>query len=138
MSSRPCCLLLSPAASCCRRYTTQLVARLDSLGRVKAGLGKALYTALLVGLPVVDIAWLEDSLQQGQLLPTDDYLAKVCVCVCERCDSSSILIDLAELNMPPSYPCASTAARVASTEHCAVLLVATTCCTILRLSTCRA
>jgi len=59
------------------RYTTQLVVRLDGNRRVQASFGKTLYYALLLGVPVVDVSWLDDSLARGQLLPVDAYLAKV-------------------------------------------------------------
>jgi hypothetical protein len=71
-------LLTSLCCSCCCRYTTQLVARLDEHRRVQgAGTGRSLFHALLYGVPMVDIAWLTDSLAQGQVLPVDPYTAKV-------------------------------------------------------------
>jgi hypothetical protein len=51
--------------------------KLDSNGRVHAGGGKTLYLALLVGVPVLGLSWLQDSLQAGKLLPVEPYLAKV-------------------------------------------------------------
>jgi hypothetical protein len=59
------------------RYTTQLVVKLDSQLRVRAVGGKTLYQAFLAGVPVVDVSWLTDSIQQGRLLPVDDYMAQV-------------------------------------------------------------
>ena len=59
------------------RYTTQLVVKLDSQRRVRAVGGKTLYQAFLAGVPVVDVSWLTDSVQQGRLLPVDDYMAQV-------------------------------------------------------------
>jgi hypothetical protein len=47
---------------------------------VSAGAGKTLYKALLLGVPVVDLRWLQDSIKQGELLPMSAYMAKVCVC----------------------------------------------------------
>jgi hypothetical protein len=59
------------------RYTTHLVVKLDGNGRVHAGGGKTLYLALLAGVPVLGLSWLQDSLQAGKLLPEQPYLAKV-------------------------------------------------------------
>lgn len=70
------CVCAPPPPATCR-YTTQLVVRLDGERRVRTPGGKTLYTALLGGVPVVDVSWLTDSLTQGRLLPVEDYLAKV-------------------------------------------------------------
>lgn len=52
--------------------------RLDEQRRVPGtGAGKTLYTALLGGVPVVDVGWLTASLAQGVLLPVDGFLARV-------------------------------------------------------------
>lgn len=64
--------------------------KLDSNRRVHAGAGKTLYTALLRGVPVVDVTWVQDSIAQEHLLPVESYLARVsiyayiCVCIVLR------------------------------------------------------
>jgi hypothetical protein len=63
------------------RYTTYVVVQLDAKGFAVLPGGKGLYTTLLVGCPLLGLAWVTASLAAGRLLPVEAYLAQVGVCL---------------------------------------------------------
>lgn len=58
------------------RYTHCVVVPVDERDYFSKA-SKTVLTALLMGVPLVKQAWLEDSVQQGHLLPVQGYLPKV-------------------------------------------------------------